>query len=142
MGTRAGACERVLFVTLCHSSKYAFIKVFACGVSVRECEFPPHCSFRFSAQETVYDHCCRHSNYWAVRIRFLFAQTRSGLLRGSFIFISSFPFLLPFIFVVGGICQHKKRKDQSALCGRSGLCEHKKRKDRWTWSVSPPPKWV
>ena len=31
VGTRAGACERVLFVTLCHSNKYAFIKVFACG---------------------------------------------------------------------------------------------------------------
>ena len=34
VGTRAGACERVLFVTLCHPSKYAFIKVFACGASV------------------------------------------------------------------------------------------------------------
>ena len=30
-GTRAGACERVLFVTFCHCNKYAFIKVFACG---------------------------------------------------------------------------------------------------------------
>ena len=27
VGTRVGACERVLFVTLCHSSKYAFIVV-------------------------------------------------------------------------------------------------------------------
>ena len=28
VGTRAGACERVLFVTIRHCSKYAFIKVF------------------------------------------------------------------------------------------------------------------
>ena len=61
VGTRAGACERVLFVTLCHSSKYAFIKVFACGdlcLGVRVSSALP--ILRFSDREEPQG---PHSNY-------------------------------------------------------------------------------